>query len=520
MGQQTIYMGLDIGTTSTKGVLSNLSGEILAESMVEYPIYQPQPGCAEQDPDEISRAVWMVARQLMRSEAAQTGQLAAIGFSSAMHSVILVDEAHQPLTPCIIWADNRSAAEARELLESSAGLGLYRKTGTPIHPMSPLTKLRWLSRMRPKLLKSAHKIISIKEYVLYQLCKTYAVDYSIASTTGLFNLRQFEWDREALEYAGISPGQLSRPVPTTHILEISEKDKAGELGIPPQTPIVIGASDGVLANLGVGAITGEAAAITIGTSGAVRTVRREPLTDERMRSFCYALTEGYWVVGGPINNGGIALKWFKDQFAGDERVLAEETGDHIYDIITREAERIQPGSEGLLFLPYLTGERAPHWNAQARGVFFGAGLNHRRQHFMRAVLEGVVFSAFSVYQSLMSTEQSGKSLLATGGFVRSPVWLQMTADVFGVPVHVPASRESACLGAIMLAMLATGAISTLEETRSIVRITETYTPNEKHTGVYQELHKLFSDVYRSLVPHFDTLSKWREAQPDIVRAGK
>lgn len=155
-----------------------------------------------------------------------------------------------------------------------------------------------------------------------------------------------------------------------------------------------------------------------------------------MRSFCYALTEGYWVVGGPINNGGIALKWFKDQFAGDERVLAEETGEQIYDIITREAERIQPGSEGLLFLPYLTGERAPHWNAQARGVFFGAGLNHRRQHFMRAVLEGVVFSAFSVYQSLMSTEQSGKSLLATGGFVRSPVWLQMTADVFGVPVHV------------------------------------------------------------------------------------
>ncbi|MEJ8547433.1 gluconokinase [Brevibacillus borstelensis] len=520
MGQQTIYMGLDIGTTSTKGVLSNLSGDILAESMVEYPIHQPQPGYAEQDPDEISRAVWMVARQLMRAEAVQTGHLAAIGFSSAMHSVILVDEAHQPLTPCIIWADNRSAAEATELLESGAGLELYRKTGTPIHPMSPLTKLRWMSRMRPQLLKGAHKVISIKEYVLYQLCKTYAVDYSIASTTGLFNLSGLEWDREALEYAGIRPDQLSRPVPTTHILEITERKRAAELGIPPQTPIVIGASDGVLANLGVGAITGESAAITIGTSGAVRTVRQEPLTDERMRSFCYTLTEGYWVVGGPINNGGIALKWFKDQFAGDELALAAKTGENVYDIITREAARIQPGSEGLLFLPYLTGERAPHWNAQARGVFFGAGLNHRRQHFIRAVLEGVIFSAFSVYQSLMPTEQSAKSLLATGGFVRSPVWLQMTADVFGVPVLVPASRESACLGAVMLAMLATGAASSLDETRSLVRITDTYIPNEKHTEAYRELYALFADVYRSLVPHFDTLSKWREAQKDIVRVEK
>ncbi|MFM1653851.1 gluconokinase [Brevibacillus sp. B_LB10_24] len=503
MGKQIFYLGIDIGTTSTKGIIANAAGEILAGEQAEYSIYQPMPSFAEQSPEEISRAVWQVIKQLLKSSAAMQGVLGGIGFSSAMHSVILVDEANRPLTRCIIWADSRSAAEAEEI-RCEPGLELYHRTGTPIHPMSPLTKLRWMSRFSPELLKRAHKVLSIKEYVLFQLCQSYVVDYSIASTTGMFGIHQLDWDRQALELAGVRREQLSDPVPTTEILSIQNRQLADELGIPLDTPIVVGASDGVLANLGAGASDEETAVITIGTSGAVRTVSRTPRTDRDMKSFCYALAAERWVTGGPFNNGGLSLQWFRDQF-----ICTGANDSKSYDELIGEAAGLKAGSEGLLFLPYLTGERAPYWNAQARGVFFGAGLHHRREHFLRAVLEGVIFCAYSVFRSLQTDEQEIKQLFATGGFVRSPFWLQLAADVFGIPVHVPDSPESACLGAVMLTMLATGAIDSLDESAAMVHIAKIYSPDRSQTGRYQELFGLFEQVYHSVEGHFAALSQFR-----------
>ena len=503
MGNRDVFIGIDIGTTSTKGIIANAAGRLLANVQIAYPIYQPEISYAEQDPDEIANAVWKVIKQLLSSPDAQDSKLVGIGFSSAMHSVILVDEAHQPLTRCMIWADNRSTAEAEEI-RNNQGLDIYRRTGTPIHPMSPLTKLCWLSRHRPELLTQAKKILSIKEYILYQMCGLYVVDVSIASTTGLFNLFEMKWDAQALEVAGIRPDQLSEPVPTTQVLPLQNVRLTVELGIPLGTPVVIGASDGVLANLGAGAIEEDTAVITIGTSGAVRTMCRFPRTDPQMRSFCYALTDQHWVTGGPINNGGIALQWFRDKFLEGK---TEGLGDGIsYDEMTAAAARVKAGAEGLLFLPYLTGERAPYWNARARGLFFGAGLHHQREHFIRAVLEGVIFSAYSVFRSLSNDNSEIKKLYATGGFVQSPLWLQMTADIFGIPVHVPESPESACLGAVMLTMLATGAIDSLEDTSAMIRMTNVYHPDQENFGVYQKYQELFEQLYNSVENHYETLA--------------
>lgn len=227
----------------------------------------------------------------------------------------------------------------------------------------------WLRHDEPELFESTAKFISIKEYLFFRLFGQYVVDHSIASCTGLLNLEQLDWDAEALEVAGITPDHLSKLVPTTHILEGMNHESA-EKWLSPSTPFVIGASDGVLSNLGVNAIEPGVVAATIGTSGAIRTVVDRPVTDPKGRTFCYALTENLWVIGGPVNNGGMLFRWVRDEFAASEVETAKRLGINSYDVLTKIAERVRPGSEGLLFHPYLSGERAPLWNPMPVAPFW------------------------------------------------------------------------------------------------------------------------------------------------------
>ena len=277
-----------------------------------------------------------------------------------MHSILPVDGQGKPLMRAMTWADNRSAEWTEALKTEMNGHEIYLRTGTPIHPMSPLTKIMWLTREQPELFKQTHKFISMKEYVFLKLFNEYVIDHSMASATGMMNLEKLDWDEEALHVAGITPDHLSRLVPTTHVLKQGlNPEYAKEMGIADTTPFVIGASDGVLSNLGVNAIDPGVVAVTIGTSGAIRTVVDKPVTDPKGRFFCYALTEDAWVIGGPVNNGGVIFRWIRDEFAASEVETAKRLGIDPYEVLTRVAENVPPGSEGLLFHPYMTGERAP-----------------------------------------------------------------------------------------------------------------------------------------------------------------
>jgi len=212
----------------------------------------------------------------------------------------------------------------------------------------------------------------------------------------MFHLNSLKWDEEALRIAGISEEQLSRPVPTTYRLTGLDETFAKEMNLHPSTPFVVGASDGVLSNLGVNAIDPGVVAVTIGTSGAIRTVTNRPVTDPKERIFCYALTENHWVIGGPVNNGGMIFRWVRDQLGSSEVETAKRLGKDPYEVLTEIAAKVNPGSDGLLFHPYLAGERAPLWDANARGSFFGLGLHHKKEHLIRAVLEGVIFNLYTV----------------------------------------------------------------------------------------------------------------------------
>lgn len=505
------YMiGVDIGTTSTKAVLFTENGQIIAKSDGEYPLLTPAPGIAEQDPDEIFKTVISSVKGVMEGSGINPEQVMFVSFSSAMHSVIAVDESGKPLTRCITWADNRSAKWSERLKKELGGHELYLRTGTPIHPMSPITKLMWLRHEQESLFNNTAKFISIKEYVYFQLFHQYVVDHSIASSTGLLNLNTLTWDEEALKIAGIQEDRLSTLVPTTHIMTGLDRSYAAAMGLSPSTPFVLGATDGVLSNLGVNAIQPGVVAATIGTSGAIRTVVDKPMTDPKGRIFCYALTENKWVIGGAVNNGGMIFRWVRDQFAASEVETAKRLGISPYDVLTKIAERVPPGSDGLLFHPYLTGERAPLWDPNARGSFFGLTLNHQKEHMIRAVLEGVIFNMYTVLLAMEEQMGTPAKIHATGGFARSPIWRQMMADIFNQQVIVPESYESSCLGAVVLGLYATGRADSLDIVADMVGGTHEHQPIKENALVYERLLPIFIRISRKLEEDYEAIAEFQQ----------
>lgn len=503
-------IGVDIGTTSTKSVLFTKQGDVVEQHAVKYPLNAPTPRAAVQNPEEIFQAVVTTVKQIVAKSEVARSDILCLSFSAAMHTLIVADKEGKPLTPSLTWADNRSANWADKLKQEYGGHEIYTRTGTPIHPMSPLVKLMWLRESKPKLWQQAAKFISIKEYIFWQLFQEYIVDYSIASATGLFNLKNLTWDTEALSIAEIEASQLSQPVLTTHIVRSMQSEYAREMGIAADTPVVIGASDGVLANLGVGAIAPGIVAVTVGTSGAVRATINKPQTDPKERLFCYALTEDYWVVGGAVNNGGITLRWVRDQLADAEIDTARLLGQDPYDMLTAIAATIPPGSEGLIFHPYLAGERSPIWDANARGSFFGLALHHNKAHLIRAVLEGVVYNLYLVLQALEAIVGEVKSIRAAGGFARSFLWRQMLADIFAREVSIPESYESSCLGAAILGLYAIGEIDDLIRSEQINSEIHQHQPIAEHVAQYQQILPIYSRLLDSFKTEYAAIAKLQQ----------
>lgn len=502
-----MYIGVDIGTTSTKAVLFDQSGAVKAKHHVEYPLLTPAPDIAEQRPDDILEAVIETIKQVSLKSA---DPIRFVSFSSAMHSLIVMDEEHRPLTNSITWADNRSQAYAKKLRLSDRGQEIYGKTGTPIHAMSPLCKLFWLKHEDPGIYQRAARFIGIKEYVFQRFFGQYVIDYSIASATGLFNIHEMRFDEGILNELEIEEQQLSQAVDTTYILKGLNETFAERMGLDSMTPFVIGASDGVLSNLGVDAFRPGEVAVTIGTSGAIRTVVDAPRTDHEGRLFCYALTKDKWVIGGPVNNGGVVLRWIRDEFAASEIETARRLGIDSYDVLMRIAEQVPAGSNGLIFHPYLSGERAPLWNSDVRGSYIGLTLAHQKEHMIRAALEGVLYNLYTVFIALtVLMDESVTSIKATGGFARSNLWRQMMADIFDENLIVPESYESSCLGAVVLGQLATGEKQDFSHVSGWVGHSFKHIPNSEHVLIYREILPIYIDIAQSLTEQYTRIADFQ-----------
>jgi gluconokinase len=481
-----VVIGVDIGTTATKVVAYGVDGAALGSADRSYPLHAPHPGWAEQDPDEVVGAVLDAIAEVV---SLVPDGVAAIGVSSVMHSLIGLDGDGRPLTPLITYADSRAWPQALRL-RRELGISLYRATGTPIHPMSPLVKLAWFAEHEPDLRRRVTHWVSIKEHLLRRMCASDVVDHAVASATGLFDLSARDWYPDALDAAGVSPEQLGRLVPTTARIDGLRSEVAEQLGVPASTPVVVGASDGVLANLGVGAVRPGVAALSIGTSGAIRVTVDAPRTDPDMRTFCYTLTDRQWVVGGAISNGGLVLRWLTDELFGDSD----------YDRLTAAAAQVAPGSDGVLMLPYLTGERAPSWSPLRGGVLFGLRVEHQRGHVVRAGLEGVALQLRLVADALRDARGEFDRLRVTGGFVGSDLWLQIVADVLDSELEVPQVDEAVAYGAALLAMRGIELIDDLGSATDGITIARTVTPGADAVAEYDRVAIRYAELVERLTP--------------------
>ena len=494
-----VVLGVDIGTTSAKAVAFDADARELGRGEAGYPLLEPEHGQAVQDPAVVVDATLAAIRAATTAAREQGAQIAALSFSGAMHSLVGLDAQGRALTPLVTWGDMRATEQAERLRAEHPEL--HDRTGTPLHPMSPLPKLVWFAEHEPETFAAVRRWAGIKELVVARLTGTWAVDHSVASATGLLNLRELDWDDEALAIAGIDAKALSPLVPTTHRLEL-DAACAADLGLDGGMALIVGAADGPLANLGVGAVHHGVAACSIGTSGALRLMVERPAVDPQRRVFCYALLPGHWIVGGAINNGGAVLRW-----AGE--ALAPDLGPHAEGHLLELAADVPAGSEGLLMLPYLLSERAPHWSTVPRGAYVGLTRHHGRGHLVRAALEGVCLQLAVVLASVRDAGNEVGEIRATGGFARSDLWRQMLADALGMPIGFPAGHEGSAFGAALLAMDALGMVDGLDRAAGLVQIEDVVEPEAGAAAVYADLLPTFTSLYDALEPAFRSLQRHR-----------
>lgn len=494
MQQEEYILGIDIGTGSTKGVGLSLKGTVLASAQHHYLITQPQPGYSEQDPEQI----WQAFVQCVKDVMATLGYPpVAVSFSSAMHSLIPVDTNGTALHPMITWADVRSEKIASELRQSAQGEAIYRQTGTPIHPMTPLCKLIWLRENEEDLFNKTAKFISIKEYIWYKLFNRFEIDYSLASATGLFDIIKLRWSDEACQLAKLTTDKLSEPVDTNYTQKNLRASAATLLGIPQTTPFVIGASDGCCANLGSHVTDGGTAALTIGTSGAVRITGTAPVYNFAAMTFNYLLNHNTYVSGGAVNNGGIAIDWLLKKFLN----IGKPTDDSYKDLF-KAIETVPAGSEGLLFLPYLYGERAPIWDANSSGAYINIQPQHSQQHFLRAALEGVCYALTDVVNSLEKASAKIEQINISGGFINSLTWVQTLANITGIKLVVQQTEDASTMGAIYIAMQELYPDTQLPHLPDA----QVIEPDAENHALYAKNFPLFKKVYENLKESMQVLN--------------
>jgi gluconokinase len=494
-GPASVVLGVDIGTTSAKAVAFDAGARALGRGEAPYPLLEPEPGQAVQDPAVVVDGIIDAIRAAVAGTRDHGVRIEALSFSGAMHSLAGLDAGGRALTPLVTWGDMRATEQAERLRAEHPEL--HDRTGTPLHPMAPLPKLVWFAEREPATFAAVTRWVGVKELVVHRLAGTWAVDHSIASGTGLLNLETLDWDPEALGVAGLDARALSPLVPTTERLALGA-DGAGEVGLDAGLPLVIGAGDGPLANLGVGAVHHGVAACSIGTSGALRLMVERPAIDPARSVFCYALTPGRWTVGGAINNGGSVLHW-----AGE--ALAPDLGEHPEARLLELAGEVPAGSEGLLMLPYLLSERAPHWSSVPRGAYVGLTRRHGRGHLVRAAVEGVCLQLALVLASMREAGNAVREIRATGGFARSALWRQMLADALGMPIGFPAGHQGSAFGAALLGMDALGLVDGIDRAADLVGIDEIVEPEPAAAAVYAELLPTFASLYDALGPTFRTL---------------
>ncbi|GIK15423.1 MAG: xylulokinase [Planctomycetota bacterium] len=493
-----MLLGIDIGTTGTRAIVVGLDGNAAGSAVEEYPLSTPRPLWSEQNPADWWRAAVATIRKVL--ETVPASAVRAVGLSGQMHGLVLLDDRGEVLRPAILWNDQRTARECEEITRRVGEATLVAETSNPVLTGFTAGKIAWVRRHEPRVLDRTRRILLPKDYIRFRLTGEFATEVSDASGTSLLNVPQRAWSRTMLDALEIDEDRLPRVFESVRITGAVTAGAAAETGLIAGTPVVGGGGDQAAGAIGAGIVRPGAVSVSLGTSGVVFAHAALPRVDPRLRThtFCHAVP-GAWHVMGVMLSAGGSLRWWRDAFCESERAQAGREDVTAYDLIARGASRVPPGSDGLVFLPYLTGERTPHPDPHARGAFVGATLRHGRDHFARAVFEGVAFGLKDSLEILKAMNVPAGEIRLTGGGARSPLWRQILADVFHQTVTPVAADEGPAFGAALLAGVGCGAFASVEQAcDAAVRLGPPVAPQRDAAQAYDEAYARYTRLYPAL----------------------
>jgi len=479
----------DLGTSGNKASLFDEAGRLVARCTETYPVRYPQAGWAEQDPRDYWHAICSATQQLLSQSKVANGEIAGVSFSGQMMGVIAVDSQGEPLRDAIIWADQRAIEEAQFIGQTCGELNVYRSSGHRISPAYTAAKMLWLKRHEPEVYARAAHLLTAKDFIALKFTGCAATDYSDASGSNLFDLQSCAWRMEFIDAVGLDPRKLPAIFPSTHIVGEVNREAARATGLRAGTPVIIGGGDGACATVGAGVVGEGDAYCVLGTSAWISFTTCAPLYDEQQRTFTFHdLQPDRYLPMGTMQAAGGAREWLLSAM-GNAPAVSDEA------IIA-----IQPGCDGLLFLPYLMGERSPWWNPKARGAFIGLSMAHEPAHLHRAVMEGVAFN-LKLILKVLSRQQPIKSLRLIGGGAKSAAWRQILADVLGVPLEMPELlSEATSWGAAVAGGIGAGVYHDWAIAKAQTRITQVIEPDSTNVQIYTERLRAFERAYLMTLP--------------------
>ncbi|MFW6438144.1 MAG: xylulokinase, partial [Armatimonadota bacterium] len=479
-------LGIDTGTTSTRALIIDESGEVVASHATEYPLSTPRPNWAEQEPGDWWKAACASTQAALAAAGIDGNEIAGIGLSGQMHGSVFLDEADEVIRPAILWCDQRTVRQCDAITETVGLEDVVAETLNPVLTGFTAPKIVWLRDEEPANYSRVQKVLLPKDYVRLKLTGEYATEVSDASGTSLLNVPERCWSEVMLDRLEIPREWMAEVYESPEVTGTLTEEAAAETGLAPGTPVVGGGGDQAAGAVGNGIVGTGVVSVTTGTSGVVFAHLDEPAMDENLRThtFCHAVP-GKWHVMGVMLSAGGSLRWMRDELCAGEMEVASNIGVDPYTLMTEEAAQAPVGSEGLIFLPYLTGERAPYPNPNARGVFFGLSLRHRKPHMIRAVLEGVAYGLFDSLQIIESMGVDISEVRASGGGARSEIWRQIQTDVSGYPHSIINVDEGPAYGAALLAGVASGAWGSVEEAcAATIRTVDTPRVNGSNHRLY------------------------------------
>ncbi len=498
-------MGIDVGTTATRAIVMRPDGHLSGAATVGHPpMRMPKAGWAEQNPEDWWHATIEAVRAALQQAGAGGAEIAGIGLSGQMHGVTVLDKANVVLRPAILWCDQRTQSQCDWITNRVGAHRLIRLVSNPALTGFSAPKLLWIRDHEPRFYERAAHLLLPKDYVRLRLTGEFATDVSDASGTLLFDVVKRRWSQEMLESLQIDPAILPKATESVEISGEVSGEAALLTGLRARTPVVAGAGDQAASAVGNGIVSPGLTSATLGTSGVIFSYTDSPRIDPhgRVHTFCHAVPQK-WHVMGVTQGAGLSLRWFREQLGESEAWYARQLGVDAYEVIIEEAKKIPPGSDGLLFLPYLMGERTPHLDPQARGMWFGLTAAHTRGHLIRSILEGVAFSLRDSIEILRELKVPVNQVRASGGGSRSALWRQIQAEIYGQNVVSLRESEGSAYGAALLAGVGARIYSSVEEAaRETVKVCNEASPHTENAALYDKLY----GVYRRLYPAVRNLS--------------